>query len=41
MFVHALSENAKKFYLKYGFAESPLDPMTLMVRVEDIATLLE
>jgi len=28
---HALSERAKAFYLKHGFAESPLSPSTLML----------
>lgn len=34
--VHALSDRAKQFYLGCGFKESPLDPMTLMVRVRDL-----
>jgi len=29
--VHALSEDAKAFYLRHGFQESPLQPMTLML----------
>jgi GNAT superfamily N-acetyltransferase len=29
--VHALSEQAKRFYLSRGFAESPLQPMTLLI----------
>ena len=28
---HAISEDAKRFYLKHGFIESPVDPMTLML----------
>jgi GNAT superfamily N-acetyltransferase len=31
--VHAISEDAKRFYERYGFASSPVDPMTLMVAV--------
>lgn len=31
--VHALHENAKRFYEHYGFRESPLHPMTLMLRI--------
>lgn len=27
--VHALSENAKQFYLRHAFVESTADPMTL------------
>jgi len=29
--VHALDEEAKNFYLQYGFVESPTNPMTLML----------
>lgn len=31
--VHAISEDAKLFYQKYGFAASEIDPMILMVKV--------
>ncbi len=30
---HTISANAKAFYLKYGFAESPLHPMTLLMPI--------
>jgi GNAT superfamily N-acetyltransferase len=30
---HAISFDAKAFYLKYGFAESPLHPMTLLMPI--------
>ncbi len=33
--VHAISEDAKRFYERYGFIVSPVDPMTLMVTVRD------
>ncbi len=33
--VHAISEEAKRFYQHYGFAASPIDPLTLMVTVAD------
>ncbi|HVB59200.1 MAG TPA: GNAT family N-acetyltransferase [Candidatus Acidoferrales bacterium] len=33
--VHAISEDAKRFYERYGFAASPVDPMTLMVTIGD------
>jgi GNAT superfamily N-acetyltransferase len=36
MIVHALSEDAVRFYLALGFSPSPLDPMTLMVSIEDL-----
>jgi GNAT superfamily N-acetyltransferase len=31
--VHALNDAARKFYISYGFAESPADPMVLMLRL--------
>lgn len=33
--VHAISEDAKRFYERHGFASSPVDPMTLMLSVGD------
>lgn len=33
--VHALSEEAKDFYLRHGFQESPLHQMTLMLSIAD------
>lgn len=33
--VHAISEDAKRFYERHGFVESPIDPMTLMITVVD------
>jgi len=38
--VHAISEDAKRFYERCGFAASPLDPMTLMITVADAEALL-
>jgi GNAT superfamily N-acetyltransferase len=35
MLVHAISEDAKRFYETCGFSESPLDPMTLMITMAD------
>ena len=40
LLVHALSEDAKKFYAHSGFLESPLDPMTLMIALQDAAHCL-
>jgi predicted N-acetyltransferase YhbS len=37
LLVHALSEDAKTFYVRYGFQVSPLDPMTLIVSMQDAA----
>jgi GNAT superfamily N-acetyltransferase len=36
LLVHALSNDAKAFYLRLGLDESPLEPMTLMVTVADL-----
>ena len=36
MLVHAISEEAKAFYLALGFEPSPLEPMTLMVTLADL-----
>lgn len=33
LLVHALNERAKQFYAHYGFQESPLHPMTLLLRL--------
>lgn len=33
--VHAISEDAKRFYERYGFSASPIDPMTLMITISD------
>jgi GNAT superfamily N-acetyltransferase len=38
--VHAISEEAKRFYLRHGFAESPVAPMTLMVTLADVESAL-
>jgi GNAT superfamily N-acetyltransferase len=37
--VHALSEQAKRFYLSRGFVESPLRPMTLIMTLETIRSV--
>jgi len=38
--LHASSEEAKRFYLHHGFAESPVDPMTMMVTLADLEKAL-
>ena len=38
--VHAISEQAKAFYLALGCESSPLDPMTLMVTLSDVRAIL-
>lgn len=40
LLVHALSEDAKAFYMKLGLDPSPLDPMTLMVTIADLRAAL-
>jgi predicted N-acetyltransferase YhbS len=35
LLVHALSDSAHKFYSQCGFIESPLDPMVLMITLND------
>ena len=36
LLVHALHERAKQFYEHYGFQESPVHPMTLMLRLSSV-----
>lgn len=38
LLVHTLSDTAKHFYKRFGFMESPLSPMTLMLSLKDIQT---
>jgi predicted N-acetyltransferase YhbS len=38
--VHAISDDAKAFYLALGFEPSPIEPMTLMVTLADIRKCL-
>ncbi len=38
--VHSLSDEARKFYLSRGFVESPLQPMTLMMTLETVRSIL-
>lgn len=33
LLVHAISEGAREFYLKFGFVESPMNRMTLMLNL--------
>ena len=35
LLVHALSDDAKRFYVHNGFLESPIDPMTLVLSLKD------
>jgi GNAT superfamily N-acetyltransferase len=38
--VHAISDEAKRFYEHYGFVASPIDPLTLMMTVADAEAAL-
>lgn len=38
--VHAISEAAKRFYEKYGFVASPVDPMTVMITTAEAAKII-
>ena len=40
LIVHAISEEAKTFYIALGFDPSPLEPMTFMVTLEDLRSAL-
>ena len=41
LLVHALSDDAKSFYLSLGLDESPLEPLTLMCTVADVHAELD
>lgn len=36
MIVHAISDDAKQFYLACGFLQSPTNEMTLMIPLSDL-----
>ena len=38
--LHAISPEAKQFYLSRGFVQSPLQPMTLMMTLETVRVVL-
>ena len=35
LLVHAISEGAKRFYMRHGFTASPVDAMTVMITLSD------
>lgn len=41
MLVHAISEDARAFYIGLGLVESPLDRMTLMATTSDLKSALD
>ena len=38
--VHAISEEAKRFYAGHGFVASPVDPLTVMIAVAEAVKIL-
>ncbi len=40
LLVHAISDDAKAFYEKHGFRPSPIDPMTLMITLDEARKML-
>lgn len=40
LLVHALSEEAKNFYLRHGFRCSPIEPLTLMLGLQEIGVFI-
>jgi GNAT superfamily N-acetyltransferase len=41
LLVHAVDEDARSFYLHYGFEPSPSDPMNLQLLIKDIRATME
>jgi hypothetical protein len=39
--VHALSDEARQFYIALGFDPSPADAMTLMVTLRDLSRMFD
>lgn len=39
--VHAINEDARRFYKKYGFEESPIDDLHLMLLMKDLRAALK
>src|SRR5262249_50854041 len=40
MLVHAISEEAKHFYERHGFRASAIEPMTLMITIEEAQRII-
>lgn len=41
LYVHAIDRQAKDFYLRWGFSQSPIDEMTLMITLEEARLALK
>jgi GNAT superfamily N-acetyltransferase len=40
LLVHAISDEAKTFYERSGFRPSPIEPMTLMITIDELRSLI-
>lgn len=40
LLIHTMAEQPKRFYLSRGFVESPLEPMTLLMTLETVRSIL-
>ena len=40
LFCHATDDNAKVFYVRHGFVQSPIDDMTVMLDLNKVVALL-
>ena len=40
LLVHAISDEARAFYERWGFRPSPIEPMTLMITIEEAQNML-
>jgi hypothetical protein len=36
LLIHAKDDEAKGFYAQYGFVDSPIDPLVLLMVLEDL-----
>jgi GNAT superfamily N-acetyltransferase len=41
LLVHAVNDDARSFYLQYGFEASPSDPMNLQILIKDIRATIQ
>jgi len=41
LLVHAIDESARRFYMRFDFQPSPVDPMHLMLLLKDLRALLK
>ena len=41
LLVHAKTERAKRWYEKYGFEESPTDPLHVMLLMKDLRRFVD